>query len=224
MGNEISAVRDYSLIGEEAEIAIKKGLADAQWYQSPVPRDQMRELLVRKNGPAIRDTLIWISLIIGSGYLVFLFWGTWFVIFPYLVYSALYASTSDSRWHESSHGTAFKTDWMNNVLYEIASFMVFRQSTVWRWSHTRHHSDTIIRGRDPEIAVPRPPDITGIILTFFGISAAIPESKRLFKHAFGKIDQQVATYLPRSEYGKVFLKARIYLLIFLTVIFLRSFS
>jgi Na(+)-translocating NADH:ubiquinone oxidoreductase F subunit len=223
MGNEISAVRDYSLIGEEAEIAIKKGLADAQWYQSPVPRDQMRELLVRKNGPAVRDTLIWISLIIGSGYLVFLFWGTWFVIFPYLVYSALYASTSDSRWHESSHGTAFKTDWMNNVLYEIASFMVFRQSTVWRWSHTRHHSDTIIRGRDPEIAVPRPPDIRGIILTFFGISAAIPESKRLFKHAFGKIDQQVATYLPRSEYGKVFLKARIYLLIFLTVIFLSVF-
>jgi hypothetical protein len=32
--------------------------------------------------------------------------------------------------------------------------MVMRESTVWRWSHTRHHSDTIIVGRDPEIAVP----------------------------------------------------------------------
>ena len=48
--------------------------------------------------------------------------------------------------------TAFKTDWMNNTLYEFASFMVMRESMVWRWSHTRHHSDTIIVGRDPEIA------------------------------------------------------------------------
>ena len=78
---------------------------------------------------------------------------------PFAIYGVLYASTSDSRWHEAGHGTAFKTDWMNNALYEIASFMVMRESTVWRWSHTRHHSDTIIVGRDPEIAVPRPPDI-----------------------------------------------------------------
>ena len=46
---------------------------------------------------------------------------------------------------------------MNNFLYEIASFMIMRESVVWRWSHNRHHSDTIIVGRDPEIAVPRPP-------------------------------------------------------------------
>ena len=72
---------------------------------------------------------------------------------PFAIYGALYGSTSDSRWHESGHGTAFKTDWMNNVLYEIASFMVMRESTPWRWSHTRHHSDTIIVGRDPEIAI-----------------------------------------------------------------------
>ncbi len=84
-----------------------------------------------------------------------------------MIYGALYASTSDSRWHESSHGTAFKTDWMNNTLYEIASFMVMRESSVWRWSHTRHHSDTIIVGRDPEIAVPRPPDLIGICPEFF---------------------------------------------------------
>ena len=85
------------------------------------------------------------------------------------IYSVLYASTSDSRWHECGHGTAFKTDWMNNALYEIASFMVMRESTVWRWSHTRHHSDTIIVGRDPEIAVPRPPDVKAIIMSFFNL-------------------------------------------------------
>ena len=85
----------------------------------------------------------------------------------------IYGSTSDSRWHESSHGTAFKTDWMNNALYEIASFMVMREATVWRWSHNRHHSDTIIVGRDPEIAVPRPPSMRKFVLSFFGVPAAM---------------------------------------------------
>ncbi|MDO3695312.1 NADH:ubiquinone reductase (Na(+)-transporting) subunit F [Wenyingzhuangia sp. chi5] len=217
---EKQILRDYSLVGVEAKRAVELGLADAEWYQTPIPKDQMRALLVRKNGPAIRDSIIWFGLLLGSGYLVYLWWGTWYAILPYVVYSVLYASSSDSRWHESSHGTAFKTDWMNNVLYEISSFMVFRQSTVWKWSHARHHSDTIIRGRDPEISIPRPTQIKTLILTFFGISAAVPEMKKLLKHASGKIDVEVATYVPKSEYKKVIFKARIYVLIFLSVIVL----
>jgi Na+-transporting NADH:ubiquinone oxidoreductase subunit F len=212
--------RDYSLIGVESKRAIEMGLVDAEWYQTPIPRDKMRQLLVRKDDPAIFDTLLWFGLILGAGVLVFLWWGSWIAVFPYLFYCALYASSSDSRWHESGHGTAFKTDWMNNALYEISSFMVFRQSTVWRWSHARHHSDTIIRGSDPEISVPRPPSLTTLILTFFGISAAVPEMRKLFTHASGRIGPEVATYLPESEHGKVIFKARVYLGIFLAVIVL----
>ncbi len=216
-------VRDYSLVGAESQKVIDLGLANAQWYQSPISRENMRRLLVRKNGPAIRDTIIWFSLLFGSGYLVFLWWGTWLAILPYVVYSVLYASTSDSRWHESSHGTAFKTDWMNNALYEIASFMVFRQSTVWRWSHTRHHSDTIIWGRDPEIAVPRPPKIKNILLGFIGLRSSIREMKKVWIHATGRIDAEVATYLPESEYATVIFKARIYIAIYAFVIGLSVF-
>ncbi len=210
--------RDYSLVGKEAQHAITSGLADAQWYQTPIPRAQMNELLIRKDWPAIRDTVIWLMLISGSGYLFYIWWGTWLAVPAYIVYSLLYASSSDSRWHESSHGTAFKTDWMNDLLYELSSFMVFRQSTVWRWSHARHHSDTIIRGRDPEISMPRPPRIKRLILGIFGLAAAIPETKRMFVHAFGKIDPEVATYVPPQEHPKVIFKARIYLLIYFAVI------
>lgn len=211
-------IRDYSLIGAEAKIAVEKGLADADWYQSPVEREAMRNLLTRKDGPAIIDTLIWFGLIGLSGYLVYLWWGHWYAILPYMIYSILYASSSDSRWHESSHGTAFKTDWLNNALYEISSFMVFRQSTVWRWSHARHHSDTIIRGRDPEISVQRPPRLRDLALVFLGIGAALPEWKKLLTHASGKIDKEVATYLPEYEYKKVIRIARIYVSIFILVI------
>ena len=109
--------RDYSLVGPESADAVLKGLAEAEWYKSPVPAGRMRKLIMRKDYPAIRDTIIWFGLIFGTGYLVFLLRDRWTLIFPYMAYSVLYASTSDSRWHEAGHGTAFKTDWMNDVLY-----------------------------------------------------------------------------------------------------------
>lgn len=148
----------YILNEANSARAIEQGLAEADWYTCPIPKEELRKLLQRRNGPALRDTILWFALLGASGYTGFLLWGTWWAILPFLIYGVIYGSTSDSRWHESSHGTAFKSDWLNNALYEISSFMVMRESTVWRWSHTRHHSDTIIVGRDPEIAVPLPDD------------------------------------------------------------------
>ena len=80
---------------------------------------------------------------------------------------------------------------MNNAVYEIASFMVMRESTVWRWSHTRHHTDTIIVGRDPEIAVPRPPDLVGLLLNILRASRVVRGlSARIVLHAVGRIDAE----------------------------------
>jgi Na+-transporting NADH:ubiquinone oxidoreductase subunit F len=44
---------DYSLTGANSKLAIEKGLAEAEWYQYPVPREVMRALLERRDGPAI---------------------------------------------------------------------------------------------------------------------------------------------------------------------------
>lgn len=218
MSNTI--VNDYSLVGINASAAVAKGLAEADWYQTPVPRAQMRRLLERRDGPALRDTSIWFALIIGAGYFGAVAWGTAWAIIPFMIYGVLYASSSDSRWHEAGHGTAFKTDWLNNGLYEIASFMVMRESTVWRWSHIRHHSDTIIVGRDPEIAVPRPPDLKGIALGFFNLPVYPKYFRSIFVHAFGRMTEEERTYIPESEFHKIHFKARIFILIYVSVIIL----
>ncbi len=214
---------DYSLTGENAARAIERGLAEADWYQSPVPRPALRKLLERRDGPAIRDTLIWFALLIGAGVATCWLWPSWWALIPYAIYAPIYASTSDSRWHEAGHGTAFKTDWMNNVLYEIASFMVMRESTIWRWSHTRHHSDTLIVGRDPEIAVPRPPDLKAMTKGFFGLTTYPRYFQHIVLHAFGRVSADEKTYIPESEFPKIYVRARIYLAIYLSVIGLALF-
>ena len=150
--------RDYSLTGADGRLARERGLASAEWYASPIPRKRMKELMQRSDQPALRDTAIWLGVMALCGGLGAWLWGSWVgCCRSSSCYGVLYGSASDSRWHECGHGTAFKTRWMNDVVYQIASFMIMREPTVWRWSHARHHTDTLIVGRDPEIVAMRPP-------------------------------------------------------------------
>jgi len=222
--SQASLKLDYSLVGVNSALAVERGLAEAEWYQCAVPRGVMRSLLERRDGPAIRNTILWFALIFASAAATYALWGSWWAVFPYAVYSVLYASTSDSRWHETGHGTAFKTDWMNNALYEVASFMVMRESTVWRWSHTRHHSDTIIVGRDPEIASPRPADIKRIILSFFNLGNYPKYFRHIAMHALGRMSAEEKTFIPESEFPKVYRRGRIYLGVYVAVIALSIYS
>ncbi|WP_127579736.1 fatty acid desaturase family protein [Paenibacillus koleovorans] len=210
--------RDYSLHGPESVRAVERGLAGADWYASPIPRAKMKELMKRKNGPAIRDTLILFCAIGCAGYLAFLSWGTWWAVPAFLLYGILYATPGDSRWHECGHGTAFKTPWMNEVIYHIFSFMVLRSATPWRWSHARHHSDTYIVGRDPEILLQRPPIIKILWMEILHLYGGPIELKRFLLHAVGKIEKQEQAYIPPSEYRKVFIEAWVYMLIILGTI------
>lgn len=215
-------LNDYSLVGPNTALAIEKGLAEATWYASPVPKHQMRQLLECKDWPAIRDTLLWFVLLVSSGIGGFWLWGTWWAILPFMMYGVVYASLSDPRWHEAGHGTAFKTDWMNNVLYEIASFMVLRESTRWRWSHARHHSDTLIVGRDAEIAVTRPPHLFSLFLRSCGVNTSFFFFRDVLLHCTGRLNPEEKTFIPESEYGKVVLRARLYLVIYVGVVVLAS--
>ena len=215
---------DYRLTGKDTALAIQNGLAEATWYASPVGKQEMRELLERRDGPAICHALIWFALIIGSGAGGFLLWGGWWAVLPFMVYGVLYGSASGPRWHECGHGTAFKTGWMNNAVYEIASFMSVKNPIRWRWSHARHHSDTIIVGRDPEIAVTRPPKLFALFLSFCGITTALAYFRNLLLNSARLIDPEERAFIPESEHGKVVVRARIHLLIYACVIALSIYT
>ena len=85
-------------------------------FQTPLSSHFLRPCSVRSvwRSPLALPSLL--SDFRKFGYLCFavLFWA----------YCTFYTSAGDSRWHECGHSTAFKTKWMNDVLYNIASFMV----------------------------------------------------------------------------------------------------
>lgn len=210
--------RDYSLVGESSRRAVETGLASAEWYHTDVARKTMKELMQRSDAPAIRDTIVWIALILGSAAGAITFWGTWWCVPFFAVYGVLYGSSSDSRWHECGHGTAFKTRWMNDVVYQISSFMLMRNPVAWRWSHARHHTDTIIVGRDAEIAVMRPPDLLRAALAFIGYGDFRHALPALFRQASGRLSDDEKSYVPETEWQRAVVAARWHVAIYVATV------
>ena len=200
--------RDYSLVGPESQSAVEHGLADAQWFMPHVDPERLGELLERTTARAVADAALWFALLVGFGLAAVLAIGNWWAIPLFLVYGALYGGASDARWHEFGHGTATRSEWFNNVVYYVASFFSLRGPTYWRWSHFRHHSDTIIVGLDPEIQVPRPPTIRKFLLNYTNLVNAPRALAKFVRHASGRVDAGTRSFVPEGEIRKVVWEAR----------------
>ena len=190
-----------------------------RWYKPKVDPQDIRVLMQKSDIIALKDTFIWFLGLGISGYLAVLLWpNVWSIPF-WFIYGVLYGSASDSRWHECGHRTAFKTEWMNNVVYQIASFMLIRNPVVWKASHVRHHTDTIIVGRDPEIVAMRPPDLLRIALNLLGLIDTLTLLKRMALHVTGRLHPDEAVFLRTEDLSSVFIVARIWLVIYLATTF-----
>lgn len=73
-------------------------------------------------------------------------------------------------------------------------------------------------GRDPEIAVPRPPDVAGMLLNLLYLKGGLAELRRMAVHASGRVTGDESTYIPDEERPRVYLVARIHLCILLAFV------
>jgi Na+-transporting NADH:ubiquinone oxidoreductase subunit F len=202
--------RDYGLTGEESRRAVERGLAEAEWFRPTIDAAVLGELSRRTNLRSAIDQTLWLALLLGSGFVAWRSMWSWWSIPAFAFYGALYGGAADSRWHECAHGTAFRSRRANDLVYYLACFMMLRGPTVWRWSHHRHHTDTIIVGRDPEIAFPRPPSLWQTAVGFTGYWV-IPEMLgRLVRHALGRIDDDAKAFVPEDELGRVVRESRVF--------------
>lgn len=210
--------RDYDLLGDDAKRALTTGLVTEDWYRTPIDRKVMKALMKRADQPAIRDTILLFTLMVAFGGTAIALMPSWWSVPFWLVYGVLYGSAMDSRWHECGHGTAFKTRWMNKLVYQIASFCMIRDPHCWKFSHARHHSDTIIVGRDPEIAIMRPVVVAKMAANLVGLFDVKDGLTRMIRHASGHILPDEADYLEPVFFVQTIRTARIWSAIYLGVI------
>lgn len=203
----------YALSAANTERARQAGYVDAQWPLPAIDPSRLREFQQRSNARAALSTALWLALLVMSGWVVIATWWSWWSLPAIAVYSALYGGASDSRWHEMGHGTAFNSRRLNDAVYYLACFMLFRGPTVWRWSHYRHHTDTIISGHDAEIAFQRPPSIARTMWRFTHIQGGLELLGRLLRHSVGRLDAEARELVPEHEQHRVVVESRVMVVI-----------
>lgn len=208
--------RNYRLIVEHE--------ADGDWYKPAIDRDELLALMKRSNKRAFIDLLLWIVLLVSAGWFLVVTWFSPWTALAAVVYGTLYGSASDARWHECGHRTAFASKRLNDIVYHFASFMVVREPISWRWSHVRHHAETIFVGRDPEIAFPRPMPRWRIAAELFGLLSAYAEGRKYLLSFVGRVPTDVRSYVPEREVQRVIFWSRIHVIAHTSVIALSVYS
>lgn len=187
-----------------------------RWFRPQISRSELKSLMARNDAEGLANFGLWVVLLLTSGYAAFLSWGTWWGLPAFFIYGTLYSS-SDARWHECAHGTAFRTRWLNEMFYHVSSFMTFREAYLWRSSHARHHTHTGFNGLDCEVQVPRPAKLVPILTDLLDLSDGATGLKTTLLHAMGRVPAATLEFVPRSEIPKMIRSSRIYVTVILAV-------
>jgi fatty acid desaturase len=111
--------------------------------------------------------------------------------------------------HESIHGTAFRSQWINMTVAEICGFLLLLPPRYFRFFHFDHHRHTQDRLRDPELATPRPANAWQYAWHLTGLPYWGAQAKALVTNAIGR---KVPLFVPPSAYPKIVAEARLHLL------------
>jgi len=111
-------------------------------------RNELKQLTRRSDRPGLIWLGAWLGLLLGSGWLVYIADGTpWY--WPMLIiYGSFIALPAYALSHECAHGTAFRSRWLNEILFWISSILFFEEPVYRRYAHARHHTYTWINGLD----------------------------------------------------------------------------
>ena len=140
------------------------------WYRTPIDKEVLRELTRKRDLPGLMQCL-GMLLVYGVTIAIPFYFFTRRMWVPMILTSYLHSMMHgfmgmEASVHELSHGTAFKTKWLNEFFYRFFCFLSWNNPIQFRFSHAGHHQLTVHAGLDKEVILkPHPlriiPDYLG---------------------------------------------------------------
>ncbi len=178
-----------------------------------ISKKELKKFTKRTNREGLINFFGHMTALVLAGYLVHLSLGSWFVVPAMLIYSALMAFLF-APCHECSHGTPFRSRWLNETVYWVVCLIYMVPPTFFRYAHATHHTYTQIRGKDPDML---PQNMT--VWKYLVYVSAVGFWKRgllwFLKHPFGQMDPGYS--IPDSEVPRARREAQIILVLYAAV-------
>jgi fatty acid desaturase len=181
---------------------------DAQSSGVVFDERQLKALARRSDGPGLRHLGLWISMLIGSGFLLHLSLGGAAVVPAMVLFGTVLTIPAYSLSHECSHGTAFRTRWLNESVLWLTSLIYMEGPMMRRYAHARHHSYTWMQGKDAQMPFHTPLTPKGWLLEISGIGQYLYDAEHMVRNALGRFHPDVVDFTPPSELPKLKWEAR----------------
>ena len=158
------------------------------WYRSPIDSEALRKLTRRSDLKGWLQSLGWLALVGTTGTATYLFFlnKIWVAFGVALfLHGTIYCFNPGLVTHEFSHGTVFKTKWLNALFLRLFSLLGMVNFHHYKRSHTYHHIYTLHPRGDREVVLPRDPSLKLISLIWL-FTINIPGLWRVIvKNVFG---------------------------------------
>jgi fatty acid desaturase len=178
-----------------------------------LPRPVLKQFARRNNWVGLTFLCGHFALLALTGYGIYLSRGTWWLLPAMAVHGAVIAFLF-APMHEMSHGTAFRTRWLNEAAFRLISFIYISPPVFFRYFHAAHHTYTQIRGKDPDIVLPSPASWGDYLYYISSIPLWRRNATWFVSHATGRISDRDSWYIPRDEHPRIFREARVMLLLY----------
>ena len=177
-----------------------------------IDRKALKPFAKRTNRAGLIHFAGHMALLALTGILVWQALGRWWIV-PAMLAHGFVMAFLFAPCHECSHGTPFRTRWLNETVYWIVCLIYIVPPTFFRYAHATHHTYTQIRGRDPDMM---PERMTLWDYAFYVTAYRFWERNILWflRHPFGLIDPAQRYYLPESEIPRAVREARIVLALY----------
>ena len=181
-----------------------------------LPRATLKKLAKRNDRVALAYLAGHLALLGATGYGIWLALGTWWML-PAMALHGVVMAFLFAPMHELSHGTAFRSRWLNEAAFRLISFFYISPPVFFRYFHAAHHTYTQIRGKDPDIVLPGPASWGDYLYYISSIPLWRRNSAWFVSHAMGRISARDAWYVPKDEYPRVYREARVLLFLYALV-------
>ena len=188
-----------------------------QWYCCTIERKALKGLMRRSDRRGLAQLAAYLAILIACGWLADRSLGSWWVVSAFLLYGGVWVFAT-SIVHETCHGTAFRTRWLNETVLFAAGVMVQQTPSVLRWTHARHHSQTAINGEDVEIILRNPMTWRGLIFReLIDLASIWYYAKTVPLLSLGLLDRDIRRCVPESEMPRAICEARAFLAIYVAI-------
>lgn len=182
-----------------------------------ISKEDLKQFRKRNDSAGLIRISVHLGTILATGYLLYLSLGTpW--MWPAFIVHGIFLNHLFAPVHECSHGTAFKTRWINEAVLWFCGLVTIWPPMYFRYDHAAHHTFAQVQGADPEQIFPPPRTLLGYFYVLLGLQLWVRTFGWLFNHAIGRIAPFNRQFVPESERRIVYWEARFMLGVYATVI------